>query len=372
MAKQAQFLPVNDIEDVYEVGEIQPPEPKTDAEKKTDAIADALNDDGSAFINVSRQRNGGNSPMEFVGRYPADKFDFGQLQAVLQSNYGGGDYRCILYANGRVRANKLITIATRENNGPEITATGEMGQFMNGVMNVMREMQQQMLALAQENKTGGTSRMDMMNEMILMKNLFSSDTQPQGNIITQMKDLMGLQSEIQGMLPAPSDSEDKGFGDLVEKFTPLMTAAMNSQPNPQVVPEMQPTPEQQRAQQMKAMLSMGIQQLLRAASKNADHGQYAELVLDQVPESVIRQVVIAPDAIDKLCSINPKVREFSPWFLLLGEHIKAQLGEPSTVSPLYQEADIDLTPETGGDSVAGKPVVNEPLKDDPSTDVHTP
>lgn len=350
------------VTDVWQVGEESMPEEaiKTDAETRADAIAEALNEDADAYLMIYLQPDGGKNSMEFVKRIPADKYDMGELYAFLQQNFGGGDYRVMLRANGKLKANKLITIAkSSENTAP--SQTGEMGQFMSGIMTQMREMQNQMLELSREKQTGGTSRQDMMQEMILMKNLFSNENSGGGSMITQLRDLMALQGEMSGMLPAPAEKDDSGFAELLDKATPLFEALLNSNQNQPQQPTQNPTqkldPQREKQKQMYFMLKMGIASLIKSASKNADSATCAEWIIDQMPENLIKGLVSDSNAVKKLVELNPKVKQYVDWFAMTIEHVKAQLGMPSAVSAEYdpldsETVDTSLTPDKGGDTVA--------------------
>jgi len=370
--KQMTFIPGDDETVVYDSFDRldEAPRVKTDAEKKTDAFIEALNDDPSAFLNVSRQSLGGNSPMEFVGRFPADKFDFGELQAHLQKHYGGGDYRCMLYAKGKVRANKLLTIAekikplgTETNNG-----VGDLSSMLNMVLTKMEAMQRENIQILQQQQSGGHSRKEFFEELLMMKQFFDSgERAAQVNPIQQMRDVLALQEEMRGLIPDTQKDEDDGFGSLFEKLTPLIEAAtkvpgQSYRPNPM---ERQPNPtnpannpkyqqQQQKNQQMNMLLKMGIATLVKAARNNSDHCSYAEMVINQVPRDVIKGLILAPDSLNKLAGINKEVANYESWFLDLREHIKAQLGMPSNVDDLYDP----LTDTAEGDTVAGNNDVN--------------
>ncbi len=371
MNKTAELILQDDIEDVYVTGtQHEAVDSRTNAEKKIDAIAQALSEDTNAFLNVSRQTNGGTSPMEFVGRFPADKFDFGQLQAHLQITYGGGDYRCMLYACGKVRANKLLTIATpkiTDTNRP--TPTGELGQFMTGVLDRMETMQNNMIQMMQGNQSGSNSRQDFMQEMMLMKQFFANDNpQAANNPMTQIKEMFEMQALFKESIVGDGKEVDDGFGSLLEKASPLFEAIANTAGKaPQ---KQEPSLEQKQAhlrkQQQKQIIG-GIKQLIMLANCGGDPGAAAEMVLEKLPEQVIQHFVVAPDALEKVAKIVPEVRPVGEWFLLMGEHVKALLGLPSTVSEQYDDG---LTENKMSDSVA-ESVPDTETAPENETDLHT-
>lgn len=334
----AEFIPGRDeIEEGIITYEVSPPHNElTDADKKTNAIKEALNSDPNAFLNVSRQSVGGNSPMEFVGRFPADKYDFGELQSYLKENFGGGDYRVMLYAKGKVAANKLISIAN-EKKGGEMNNDSAIAL----VLRQMNENNRLITDFLRNQQTAAQpSRMEMLQEMMVMKELFSGGSSGNsGNMLGMMRDFMALQNEMRGMIH-PEEKEE-GFGALLEKATPLLTTALGMQNNAQPQHQNQHQKNNGQQEQMQFMIKMGIKQLLNAAAKNADAGNYASMIIDQFPQPVINGIISNDASIDRLSAIEPAVKNYAPWFVELREHVKAQLGMPSTVAHLYDDDDGD-------------------------------
>ena len=195
------------------------------------------------------------------------------------------------------------------------------------------------------------SEMEMLNKMAMYKQLFSDGGQ-QSNPMKQMKELFELQTLMGGQmgLPAPKE-EEESFSDIFKMAAPLFAQAQQAQaPVPEPTP--QPNPIDKEKQRMNFMIKMGINQLLKAATKGKAHELQAEFLIDTLGEERARQLITAPDAIEKLIAINPKVNDFKVWFMLLGEHIKAQLGMESSVSSLYVD-EQDLTGAEDGVTVEG-------------------
>lgn len=327
--QDAEFYPVNRFEIQTE------PEELTSADKKVTSIQAALNDDPEAYLNVTRQTMGGNSPQEFVGRFPADKFDFGQLQVYLQQRHGGGDYRVMLYAKGKIRANKLISIAHEK----EATNPGKLDEnnALLAVLQRMDNMQRQMIEMMTQ-KTAQPSRQEFLQEMMMYKEIFNSGgNSSQQNPLSQLRDLIALQKEL-GLGGAPEEKEP-GFGDLLEKLTPLVTAAVSQ-------PRQQP-PQRKKAENVNFLVKAGIAQLLNAAGKNGEPATYAEMIIDQFPQQVITQIITRPNAVESLAVMEPKILAHKQWFADLIEHIKAQLGMPSKFEGLYSDSDGDSVAENG-------------------------
>ena len=350
----AEFIPVEQDAD-FEEYDTQHASEQTSAEKKTSAFAQALKDDENAFINVHRQTQSGNTPMEFVGRYAPDKFDYGQIQAHLQTKFGGGDYRIMLYAKGKLRENKLITIASEIKHDDRDKQSDGVAELLRAVLDRQEKQQALIVNLLQEKNNGGNSRREMMEEMMMMKQMFSSNEQqylpaPQSQGLGAIKEAMELM-EMMGVKPSTGSSsgnEDSGFGDLLEKITPLIQTAIAS-PSQQ---RQSNQTQQQKVNPQMNMLQMGLKTLVNAASKKADPSTYATNILDMIPAEKVLEHISDPVKFGALISgAGPKVAEHTLWFNDLKEHLKAQLGVPSKFSGLYDDDESDITEKTTDEQV---------------------
>jgi hypothetical protein len=357
---RGQFLPKDGEITVIETNIEQEHENKTDADNKVDAIAAALKEDSTAYLNVHR-RITQNSPEEFVANFDADKYDFGQLLSYLQENYGGGDYRVRLYAKGRIKANKLLQIAhkVKPSNTPQINPTGDAAQILNVVLQEMRNSQEKMFQTLQQ-KTD--SRGDLLKDMALFKELFGGNSAPV-NPFEAMKPMLEFMTMMGFQPPGAGGEHEKGFMDVLEKALPVFLKGMQ-QPAPriaraqipahvpgtaQIVPKPNPVePLSDTTPQEKELRDM-LTILVKAARKNGDQYTYASMMFDQFDAGIIAQIAQTPGVLDMLGTIDPDVIAFKPWFLLLIEHLKAQLGLESEVAADYD----DLTDAGDGDNNAG-------------------
>jgi len=326
----------------------------TDQEKKSESLFDALRDEPNSYINVLRQPHGGKQAMEFVTRVDADKFDWGGLMAFLQQSYGGGEYRVMAYANGKLKGNKLITIANPVSNTALATPQDSVTQSL---INQLREMQNQIVSLANEKNTGGNSRKEMLEEMMLFKQLFDTGAKSSGGVRELLDTISGLR-EL-GLNIGGVETEDSGWGNIAEKMLPLLGAVLTPQaapviqaqpnpaPRPQSQPQQKPPQPNTGKNQMLMFLKMGLAQLVNAAAKNSDPYDYATLVMDNVPQEALKEFFTQPD-MTKLEALDSRVSTYKEWFALLGEHIKYRLGMPSTVAGEYDE---ELTEEEDEDNL---------------------
>lgn len=357
---------------IIDPDEIDHTQPRTDADEKTDAILDALKEDNAAYLNVTRQTMGGNAPQQFVGRFPADKFDFGQLQAHLQQNFGGGDYRVMLYAKGRVRANKLLSIADAIVKRPESGVAGEVGVLLNQVMQQMERMNQQIVTILQDKNTGAQSRTEMLQELMVMKQLFGGGEKSNG--LGQLTEAIEVMKTL-GVNIGGQSEDSGGFGGLLNLAAPLLQKAMEAptqpvyQPNPAPVLQRQPrpinTPQHPpidpRKKEMNLMIRMGINQLVAAAKRNGDHHEYATMILDNIPEETAMGFFRDPTGMAKLIEIQPEVANHLIWFETVGEHVKAILGLPCKpeIAEMYLDDELTGESETAIVKESQSPVTEE-------------
>ena len=334
----ATFIPAgDDIADVFEIVRENENGQKTTAQVKFDDLVSDLNDNSDdAELRLYRQTVlGGRSSMPFLDSFPVDKFSFSQLQKYIKDTYGGGEYRIHVRANGKLVVNRLLEIEAPTATEKTLTPIGEASSILATVLERQEKMHQQMMQLMQAQNVQ-PSRREMLDELLLYKQLFDNGgNSGGGNAFQQMRDMMGFLSEMGVTINGQAQEKDEpGFGDLLEKFTPVITAAMSQPTNPQ---NMQRKHDPMFAQKM--MLKNGIGQLMRAAAKNSPREVYADLVLDQLPENTVKEFITAPDAFEKLIRLEPRAAHYRAWFLDLAEHVKAALGMPSQYADLYGDDD---------------------------------
>lgn len=380
MVRKAELITNEDIQDVdYWAVDENPTDTKTSQKKKFDDLLDDLNSDEneSATVHLYRQPNGGRDAMIFLESMPADKYTLDGLLMYLKSNYGGGDYRLMIRSNGKLRANKLVSIEATKPQA-QTNQSGDMGDILRAVLDQQEKTQQMLLHIAQNNQRpqidGGDQEMKFLEKMAIYKQLFGSEQKSGGlgeiqNALNFVKEL-GIDVGVN----RGGDNEPSML-DVLDRATPLFTALLDQKQQPQAAPQPaqpkpQPTAEQmanlkksKEQQQMNLMLKMGLKTLIRAASHNSDPATYADLILDQFGEAQAAQLLSTPDAMQKLMTVEPAALQYKQWFDDLSEHVKAQIGLPSKYADLYgDELTIDPENDTQEENLTGT---------DNATDVHT-
>jgi hypothetical protein len=338
----AKFMPRDDVQLIEFDSPVD--QPHTDADDKADDLISALKDDKEAFVNVMRQPFGGNSRMEFVERIPADKYDYGQLMHYLGTTYGGGDYRLMVYASGKLKGNKLQTIAAKVKQDKQgVSPGGEAANILATVLQQIEANNERMMRMMSQMTAPSSSRADMLQEMLLYKQLFD---RPSSGGLGELTQAIAALKELGVPIGNTIEHEkEEGFGELLAKMTPAIEAIATANNR---MPPIDPQKARQSQMNMiqKVALKAKLEPFIKASIKKSAPDVYAEMLVDQMDEATLKQYIASPTAIDDLCKLDARIVANREWFVLLGEHVKAMLGMASTVSDLYDDEDSDITTET--------------------------
>lgn len=327
---------------------------QTDEQAKVAALVDALRDGGESFLQIHKLTLGGqNMPEQFCERIPADKFDIGQLSQHISKIFGAGDYRIRLYVKGKIRANKLISVAQAIKADEKSSASSDAAGILDTVLKRMEAQNNQIMMLMSQKNEPQQSRKEMLEEMLMYKQLFGGQNQPtpQVDFMSQMTQTISFLKEMGVNIGgATIDGEkEEGFGDLIEKMSPLIGAAITAgQTQPAPAPKIDPQIVRQKQMNMmqKIAIKSRISVFIKAAAKNSDQSVYAEMLIDQLGEDTAKSYAVNPDIVGELIKIEPAIATHKEWFELLLEHVKAMLYLPSSVSDLYSEPESDINEAT--------------------------
>jgi hypothetical protein len=284
-----------------------------------------------------------NDGLTFLDSFPADKMPMESIQKFLRDKYGSGDYRMQLRVEGKLRLNELVSIEAPKEDTPQ----GDQTMVM--VLNQMREMQQQILALAQNRQPSPEEQeMKMLEKMAMYKQLFSNDNQSSNNGLTEMLTVMTQFKEL-GLInignQPPEEEKEKGFLDFLSGLTPMIQSAMESGKQatpPQMPPAPQPQkpvqeapvvpPEaEQQQDQINLMIGQTLKTLISAAENGDDPENYADMLLDQIPEQYLGELlnVLESDQwFDQLKQLSSNlVVPHETWFTELRQHILGQFDD---------------------------------------------
>jgi hypothetical protein len=348
----------------------------SDADVKADIMQEALSEDANSFITVHRILSAGNMPEEFIGRYPVDKYDYGQLLDILATQYGGGDYRIRLYVKGRLKkgGNKLVPIASaikKESQQP--SGASEAAGILSTVLDRLETNNARMMQMMQQQITvrpSGDNEEAFLNKMLLYKQLFAQEPRSAGGFADILATVEGLKTL--GIQIGNQEESDGSFTKIAAQFAPIAVAMLNNVqshpvPNQPVQPvsstttvnrrrKVNPDPKvvnpkpQSEEEKMQLAIKMGVAHLIKLAQTNTDPGTAAETVLANMTEEQALAVFSQPDTLEKLIHIDRRVDPHQDWFIDLGEHIKAILGLDSTVSDQYSDLPDDSESDTVTDT----------------------
>lgn len=313
-----------------------------------------------AFYSVHMQPGSGKQKMEFVERVPFELYDWFGLLEYLSEEYGHGAYRIQLYSDGACKANTLVPIAKRKN--AKKNNDLESGGIVEKVLLRMDENSKVMLSALEglAKAIGGASvdRVKQLEELRIVKDLFAQSPAPVAVVSGVESELSGLQRTLElfkllGIeVGGVREPEEKGFGDVLEKFVPLlMQGNQERRPEgPRVYRENPTAPTERRPMSATEIaLRQGLKTLLTAASNGSDPGVYASIIFDQIPTETVKKFIASEGALQNLEKLDAAVALHKQWFEDLAEHCKAHLGMPSKFKELYEQDEVEEKEPVPGD-----------------------
>lgn len=302
---------------------------------------------GVRCISLYRQHSGGlGGRPKFIAQLPPENFS----EAFIQEAYGGGSYfgRWQKKDGGMLRYGfdiegpPRIQQEQREDSRPEIIqAYPDELEGRNGDLSTT-----DVLRLISETRREAREEMRMMLEM-MRPPVQSTDATAQ---------VFGL---VEKIVPLISQGGDGGnpwlmalahFKEPLTKLVDTINVAVTrpvatSMPQPAAVHRtvqsaqvaMAPKPNQavtEEPDMIVYFIKQYLPLLVSAAAKNLDPANYAELVLDQLPESSYNQLkawLEKPDCLEKIASIEPGVRFQQEWWVALRSSLIEVLNAPVSV-----------------------------------------
>lgn len=307
----------------------------------------------------------------------------------IRDDYGAGKYEVRVYEKTdktrlKKRTRLVIETAKEKPDAPP-------AQDMSAILTAMAAQQQR--------------SMEQFKELLLLQRPAAVAVAPQ----TSLTELITAMTGLQGMMPKPAESgnmemlfkgmeimkdfagdagggREKGLYDMLIEAAktfggPIVEMAKNAAPMmpPGAAPALPPgatlppgavlysppgqpgSPNPPSAhldnpgteeEQLNLMLTMQVNNLVGKAAAGADPALYADLILDSMNETQIREFIGQPDLKGFLISVNPQVETLWPWFEKLQSEVMAGLTTEET--PADTGAIIET--ETSGTSTnATKP-----------------
>lgn len=284
---------------------------------------------GSGMLGIYRALP--NKKEQFVCKMDASEFD----PEIIKGRFGGGDFIIKAYnERSKIALKQHLSIegepiivsakpdyepAPRVQNAPAF----DMREFAMMMADNNRQLLTSLASIMQPQSNG---RAEMLQEMLTMKELFSSGQQ-QGGIEMIMKGIELARSV------EPRTGEATGMDVLLESIKSLGPAIgavvkqTNRPPQPRVIKQPQHSddmvslpstnaalPVQKTENEENMIFNYYVGMLVKFAKENRDPILYADLIADNVPDEKICELLNRTDVLEYLESINPGVADVRPWF----------------------------------------------------------
>lgn len=297
---------------------------------------------------------------QYLCKIMANEFD----PDVIKDRFGGGDFIIKAYDDkNHIRLKQHLSIEgvpIIESAAPVLTPQASAAFDMQQFMQAMQESNRQMLAgivQVMRPTEPSHSRMDMLNEMAAMKNLFGGDAPASGGIDMLMRGIE-LARDIAPREGGTTSGMDvllesiKSFAPAIGAVVAQSKAAPQNRPaNPQQPGQAQlapPIPDVTQPENDTMLLKLYLGKLVTFAQEGREPALYAELIADNLSDDQILGIVNNPATLDDLNKLNPGVMQNKGWFEALILELKIIMG---LTEPLLQT------------NVAGNPSILVPEND---------
>lgn len=332
------------------------PKKKEPMEEQPEAVVTVLDDDsdlervlsevGSSakYIAVSRYDTA-MKKWAYVEKIPIEDFD---LESI-KTEYGGGNYRGRVYGEAGYIRHISFTIDSRFLPRPVLppTVTGISNSPPDSSLSEIKDLLRQMILVQSQPKSDPMDMAIRLAEVLRGGASVAAPSTPAlgfAEMFSIFKEGMSIGQSASG------SGEGLSYLPVIEKVGMPLIEAIKTMANrppqtpvlnkanggPPLKPPTPQTPEQ--------YLQFALPQILGLAVAKKDPMLYADVILDQVPETAydyLLSVAERPDAISYLSSLHHGVKEHEAWFLTLIGAIKEALTPESESAPTM--ADLDLT-----------------------------
>ena len=331
-AKKRTVTTVEDIDD--EAGE-----PSAALGEDVTLLLGELVDGGGGTLKIERFVAGG---LSFVDEWDAGAFTWKALQEAC----GGGKYR--LTAKDALRRytwQRTVTV-----DPPRVVPSAEPAALdkLTMALSAMMEQQQKMFALLISRGQAPAVTSDQVRSQVLadlqaMRDIVGVG---QGGGSDKMLDALRLGVELaREGAGGDADSIVPIIGKFLDKFgEPLaeaVSARLGALPAPAIgdggtaaaAAPVQPT---RGKQTMK--ISQAVAFLVEKAAAGGNVDLYAELVLDNIPEAILRPILDG-DVVARLAAVDPRVNNHAKWFGDLGSVLREALADDAAGTRSESPAD---------------------------------
>lgn len=341
MARRRVITTEEEDNDALQIGE-----PATIEGEDLGRVLSELGGSSNAVVKVERIRDG--KRPEFIDEFPAASFSLKELQQA----YGGAEY--VLHgldAKRQFKFRRTVAIATPAQGTASVPATSALDKLAD----VMRQGFEQQQILLREVLTARagvpatdphTARREILQDLALMKEIMGGGQQ-QTLGPDKLLEVMKLGMDVAKDAAGGGEGWESIVGKAIENFGPSIADAIASRQVPAppaaishpvgMPPRLpvQPAAQQQpkRGGSMKGYVGF----LVERAREGSDPMLYADLILDVVPEAMIRPLLGDGDPVARLAVIDPRVQQHAQWFRELGaallEALNSDAAQPGSETP---------------------------------------
>lgn len=262
----------------------------------------------------------------------------------LRDEYDGGKFFIQIYKNKKRYKRMRVTVEAPKKNAPTVIKN-EMAEMIKAI----NEQQQQQFAMLKDTilQISGkqtlpavdpmTMMTSMLNAMLQMKNFVTPPQQNNSVSPDKMIEVLIKGMELGRESGGGGDTNMLDIAKEAIKAIPHLSAMSTNN----IVPEkplkhnpsgqLEQKPKQilnspkPEVNKMQKIIAHNLNMLVEKAEKDSDPILYAEFILDNVPEEMIKQYILRDDLIEEMSKINPKVLDHRKWFTELRDHIHGVL-----------------------------------------------
>lgn len=337
-------------------------------------------EEGGGFVVVNRediQPNGKRDDV-YIDRFPASEFSLENLK----SRWGAGRYKISVYNSGGagLATRKVITIAKDPTAITAVTAPAPVATDLTPILQTMQQGFKEMINVMMQSQPKQVSRAEMLQEMAIMREMFApapGAAPQQFNPVEMMK--LGIEMAQGG---GGGDGNNSWVNKMLETFGPALAPALAGAVTPQAhapvprqiaAPVARPDPLIEQSQpdneeaSMAIMMTQYLNFLKSAAIKNAPVEEYADSILNSIPESAVSdlEAILRPDNWrDQLRGKTTVADQYPVWFTALRDVLLQYIDE-DRADPIVTS---HLTPVAGSDSVVTHENANAGNADQPKGD----
>ena len=345
-------------------------------------------------VNVYRQGEG--KSISFLFRTTPDEMTGGEIMERARDHYGTGDYRVHIRKGPRIVHNRPFSVEAKQAPDPALAPAANQGLGIAEVIAMMQSSNDKMALMFSEtmramgeamksNQAPAFNPAEMQASLIqslaALKSMTEKPDTPPSDPVAMLIQGITLAKELNPK-EGETNSSDlllegiKQFAPAIAQATQLGAARLGAPGNGGMLPG-PPADGQTAADAAKekelGLRNMMLRQQLAFLIKQAENGKnpdlYAELLLDQLGETVVLDFIGKDDALEQLGKVNPGVMGQRIWFEALkaaileltapgdagdtgleGEHIPAEPAESITDAIPYPDDNGDVTVDPVGSS----------------------